>query len=79
MFGTGEKSFEKYESGQIKPSEPTKRLLCLAMIHPELFHKRAAKTLKAPARVDSQLVRRTIHKVHLDRFYAPLFESARDN
>src|SRR5580704_1140245 len=39
LFGAGEKSFEKYESGQIKPSEPTKRLLRLAMIHPELFSK----------------------------------------
>jgi HTH-type transcriptional regulator/antitoxin MqsA len=40
LFGTGEKSFEKYESGQIRPSEPTKRLLLLAMVRPELLPSR---------------------------------------
>jgi len=39
VFGTGEKSFEKYESGQVRPSESTKRLLWLAMRRPELFTK----------------------------------------
>lgn len=79
LFGTGEKSFEKYEGGEIKPSEPTKRLLRLAMIHPELFNKRATKLIKMPVEVDSELVRRTIHKAHLDRFYAPLFEGSRES
>ncbi|MDR3556403.1 MAG: type II toxin-antitoxin system MqsA family antitoxin, partial [Syntrophobacteraceae bacterium] len=37
VFGAGEKSFEKYESGEIQPSAPTKRLLKLAMERPELF------------------------------------------
>jgi HTH-type transcriptional regulator / antitoxin MqsA len=37
VFGGGEKSFEKYESGEIVPSEPTKRLLKLAMERPNLF------------------------------------------
>jgi HTH-type transcriptional regulator/antitoxin MqsA len=74
LFGAGEKSFEKYESGQIKPSEPTKRLLRLAMIHPELFSKPRSKATKVPAEMNSQLVLRTIHKAHLDRLYAPLFQ-----
>jgi HTH-type transcriptional regulator/antitoxin MqsA len=74
LFGTGEKSFEKYESGQIKPSEPTRRLLRLAMTHPELFSKPRSKALKAPAEMNSRLVLRTIHKAHLDRLYAPLFQ-----
>ncbi len=74
LFGTGEKSFEKYESGQIKPSEPTKRLLRLAMTHPEMFGARKRKAMEEPVEMDSQLVRHTIHKAHLDRFYGPLFE-----
>jgi HTH-type transcriptional regulator / antitoxin MqsA len=78
LFGTGEKSFEKYEGGQIKPSEPTKRLLRLAMIHPELFNKRERESTKMAVEIDSKLVRRTIHKARLDRFYAPLFEIPRD-
>lgn len=34
LFGTGEKSFEKYEAGQIPPLKPTQRLLRLAMERP---------------------------------------------
>jgi transcriptional regulator with XRE-family HTH domain len=74
QFGTGEKSFEKYETGQIKPSEPTKRLLRLAMIHPELFTRGQGKATGVPAEMNPQLVRRTIHKARLDRLYAPLFQ-----
>jgi HTH-type transcriptional regulator/antitoxin MqsA len=77
LFGTGEKSFEKYESGQIKPSEPTKRLLRLAMTHPEMFGTRKRKAMEAPVEMDWRLVRHTIHKAHLDRFYGPLFQSER--
>jgi HTH-type transcriptional regulator/antitoxin MqsA len=77
MFGTGEKSFEKYESGQIRPSEPTKRLLRLAMTHPEMFSTRKKRVIEAPIEMDSKLVLHTIHEAHLDRFYAPLFQNQR--
>ncbi|MGH7813431.1 MAG: type II TA system antitoxin MqsA family protein [Terriglobia bacterium] len=73
VFGTGEKSFEKYESGQIRPSEPTKRLLWLAMKRPELFTKRGKGSLRKPAELDPQSIRRVIRQAHLDRFYAPMF------
>lgn len=75
LFGTGEKSFEKYESGQIRPSEPTKRLLRLAMLHPELFSKSDSKAKQSRAELDSRLVLRTIHRAHLDHLYAPLLQS----
>jgi HTH-type transcriptional regulator/antitoxin MqsA len=75
LFGTGEKSFEKYESGQIKPSEPTKRLLRLAMTHPKMFGARERKVMEVPVEMDSQLVLHTIHEAHLDHFYAPLFQN----
>jgi HTH-type transcriptional regulator / antitoxin MqsA len=74
LFGTGEKSFEKYESGQIRPSEPTKRLLRLAMTHPAMFNTRKRKAIEMPVEMDSRLVRHTIHEAHLDRFYGPLFQ-----
>jgi HTH-type transcriptional regulator / antitoxin MqsA len=77
LFGTGEKSFEKYESGQIRPSEPTKRLLRLAMTNPKMFATRKRKAIEVPVEMDSQLVLYTIHAAHLDRFYAPLFQSQR--
>jgi HTH-type transcriptional regulator/antitoxin MqsA len=44
LFGAGEKSFEKYESGEIQPSEPTKRLLRVAMERPELFSVRPERS-----------------------------------
>jgi DNA-binding transcriptional regulator YiaG len=37
VFGAGQKSFEKYERGEAHPSESVKRLLRLAMEHPDLF------------------------------------------
>ena len=77
LFGTGEKSFEKYESGQIRPSEPTKRLLRLAMTNPKMFGTRKRKAIEVPVEKDSKLVRHTIQKARLDRFYAPLFRGNR--
>jgi len=56
------------------PSEPTKRLLRLAMTHPELFGTRKRKAMEEQVEMNSQLVLHTIHKAHLDRFYGPLFE-----
>ena len=77
QFGGGEKSFEKYESGEIMPSEPTKRLLKLAMQHPELFRKPARGELALPAARDAELVRKALNDASLDRIYAPLFADAK--
>ncbi len=77
LFGTGEKSFEKYERGQFRPSEPTRRLLRLAMTNPKMFGARRRKAMEVPVERDSKLVRHTIQEARLDRFYAPLFQSQR--
>ncbi|MGO9606560.1 MAG: type II TA system antitoxin MqsA family protein [Candidatus Binataceae bacterium] len=74
VFGTGEKSFEKYESGQIRPSEPTKRLLCLAMKSAELFTKTEKGLRGTSAEPDIELIQRTIREAELDRLYAPMFQ-----
>ena len=74
VFGTGEKSFEKYESGQIRPSEPTKRLLLLAMERAELFTKTGKGSRRMSAEPDMELIQRTIRAAQLDRFYAPMFQ-----
>jgi len=85
VFGTGAKSFEKYESGEIHPSGPTKRLLKIAMEHPDLFaiKKHKAKRLLAkkpetvaPSPADVRLVHKTLRAVRLERIYEPLFEPA---
>ena len=73
VFGTGAKSFEKYESGEIRPSEPTKRLLKLAMERPDLFRQPAPGHSTLPSMNDAALIRRTLHAVAMDRIYAPLF------
>ena len=73
LFGTGEKSFEKYEAGQIPPSKPTQRLLRLAMERPDLFAKPARGTIKMPVAADVKLIQDTIKAASLDRIYAPLF------
>ena len=73
VFGTGAKSFEKYEAGQIPPSKPTHRLLRLAMDRPELFSRRPRGTAGLPAMPDVRLIQDTMRAAHLDRIYAPLF------
>ena len=73
LFGTGEKSFEKHEAGQIPPSKPTQRLLRLAMERPDLFVKPTRGTIKVPAALNMQLIQDTIKAARLDRIYAPLF------
>lgn len=75
VFGTGEKSFEKYESGEIRPSEPTRRLLKLAMERPDLFKKPEKGTLPLPSEPDAALIRQTIREAHLDRIYEALFDN----
>jgi HTH-type transcriptional regulator/antitoxin MqsA len=73
VFGTGQKSFEKYEGGQIPPSKPTQRLLRLAMERPELFKKPNRGQIKLPSTADISLIQTTITAARLDRIYAPLF------
>jgi HTH-type transcriptional regulator/antitoxin MqsA len=76
IFGTGEKSFEKYEAGQIRPSKPTKRLLKLAMERPDLFGKSSLGAKIATTASDAALIQETIRAAHLDRLYAPLFRNS---
>jgi HTH-type transcriptional regulator / antitoxin MqsA len=71
LFGTGEKSFEKYESGEIQPSAPTKRLLKLAMEKPELFTQ--DRPIAPSASDDRALVHEALRAAHIERFYEPLF------
>ncbi len=75
VFGTGEKSFEKYESGQIKPSAPTKQLLKLAMKRPELFRLPKNRQIAASPDDDhsSSFVHEALRAAHIDRLYSPLF------
>ena len=76
-FGTGEKSFEKYESGEIEPSGPTKRLLKLAMERPELFQKPARGQSSMPSASDAELVPRHCAR-GVDRIYDRLFAASID-
>ena len=73
LFGTGEKSFEKYEAGEIPPSKPTQRLLRLAMERPDLFAKPVRGEAKTSGGPDVRLIQDIIREAHLDRIYAPLF------
>jgi HTH-type transcriptional regulator / antitoxin MqsA len=73
LFGTGEKSFEKYESGEIKPSGPTRRLLKLAMEQPRLFSQPESARMIESSADDVRLVRETLRAVHVDRIYESLF------
>jgi len=75
VFGTGEKSFEKYESGEIQPSAPTKRLLKLAMERPELFKLPEEREASASV-ADSAFVHEALRAAHIDGLYAPLFAEA---
>jgi len=70
-FGTGEKSFEKYESGEIVPSAPTKQLLRLAMERPDLF-KPGNRPATSPSD-DSAFVHEALRAAQVERLYEPLF------
>jgi len=72
LFGTGEKSFEKYESGEITPSAPTKRLLRLAMEKPDLF-KPGERQIDASASEDNAFVHEALRAAQVERLYEPLF------
>jgi len=78
LFGTGEKSFEKYESGEILPSEPTKRLLKLAMEKPELFTP-AAGAAASGGFDDVALAHQALREAAVDRIYGQLFASVADH
>ena len=73
LFGTGEKSFEKYESGEIVPSGPTKQLLRLAAERPELFSLPADRRTAAASGRDAKLVHEALSAMQMDRIYEPLF------
>jgi len=73
LFGTGDKSFEKYESGEIVPSEPTKRLLMLAMERPELFTPAESRRVLEPSADAARLAHETLRAMHMDRIYGCLF------
>jgi len=73
VFGTGEKSFEKYESGEIQPSAPTKRLLKLAMERPELFRLPENRQIAAFPDDNGAFVYEALRAAHIDRLYFPLF------
>jgi HTH-type transcriptional regulator/antitoxin MqsA len=73
VFGSGEKSFEKYESGEIAPSAPTRILLRLALERPELF-KRPDPPKADPSAIDDTLfVQEALRAAHVERLYEPLF------
>ncbi len=73
LFGTGEKSFEKYESGEIQPSAPTKRLLKLAMENPELFKLQEDRRIDALPNDDGAFVHAALRSADIERLYEPLF------
>jgi HTH-type transcriptional regulator / antitoxin MqsA len=74
LFGTGEKSFEKYESGDIAPSAPTKLLLRIAWEHPELFAREGdLKAEDASRAQDGSFVREALKAAQFDHFFEPLF------
>lgn len=77
LFGTGEKSFEKYESGEIAPSGPTKKLLKLAMEKPDLFQKPERGAAPIPGSSDVELIRKTLRAAHVDHIYERMFELKR--
>jgi HTH-type transcriptional regulator / antitoxin MqsA len=74
LFGTGEKSFEKYESGEIQPSAPTKRLLRLALERPELFQRPVGGQIAGFPDEGGAFVQEALRAAHIERLYAPLFE-----
>ncbi len=73
LFGTGEKSFEKYESGEIQPSAPTKRLLKLAMERPELFTLSGDRRIDPVPSDDDAFVHEALRAAKVERLFEPLF------
>ena len=76
LFGSGEKSFEKYESGEILPSGPTRQLLKLAMEKPELFSRRKDEAPSVSFANDIALAHKALREVTLDGIYGRLFPAS---
>ena len=73
VFGVGPNAFDKYERGEIAPSEPTNRLFKLALERPDLFKKPKNGGVPLPKAPDVALIKRTLREARLDRLYAPLY------
>jgi len=73
VFGVGPNAFDKYERGEITPSEPTKRLFKLALERPDLFKKPKKGQVPLPKAPDVALIQKTLREARLDRLYAPLY------
>ena len=73
VFGVGPNAFDKYERGEITRSEPTKRLLELALARPVLFKKPKRGGVQGPKAPDIALIKKTLREAQLDRLYAPLY------
>lgn len=76
VFGAGEKAFEKYESGEIQPSAPTRKLLQLAVQHPELFTLSGDRRIGGAPEDDETFVQSALRSVQADRLYGPLFATS---
>jgi hypothetical protein len=72
LFGGGKKSFEKYESGAIVPSTPTKRLLRLAVERPDLF-KASNRQSAASSHDDSVIVHEALRAAQAESLYERWF------
>lgn len=75
VFGVGPNAFDKYERGEITPSEPTKRLFKLALKRPDLFKKPKKGEISLPKAPDVALIQKTLREARLDRLYAPLYRA----
>jgi HTH-type transcriptional regulator / antitoxin MqsA len=76
VFGTGAKSFEKYERGLIRPSGPVRRLLMLAMSDAGFIQKR--KAMLNEGGPDPKLVARTIEDARLGRTFGSVRDARGD-
>jgi HTH-type transcriptional regulator/antitoxin MqsA len=78
VFGVGPNAFDKYERGEITPSEPTKRLLKLALERPDLFKKPKKGGIPLPKAPNVTLIKRTLREARLDRLYGPLYRDRKN-
>ncbi len=73
VFGTGETSFEKYESGETCPSGPTRRLPTIAIDHPEWFKHGMSGQRSGSPMDEAETIRQVPRDSAMGRLYAPLF------
>jgi HTH-type transcriptional regulator / antitoxin MqsA len=77
LFATGEKSFEKYETGEIPPSGPTKQLFRIAWACPNVFvgkGKPAIRNFHLTAADDDTLVHEALRSIGFEHYLEPLFK-----